>query len=328
MDFRKAAVRIAVALVALAVGAKVQAQSFETIAPDLHLLRGAFAPGQQPDGNTVMLRGRRGWIVIDSGRHEAHTQAILRHASASGVPISDIVNTHWHLDHVSGNALLRRAYPDVEVHASRAIVAAMDGFLANYRRQLATLAERHPASPEMPNWVAEMARIDHGVLLHPTVPIVENARRRLAGRDLDIRLSTDAATDGDVWVYDLASRTLIAGDLVTLPVPFLDTACPSGWRRVLEELDDQPFTRLVPGHGAVMDRKGFRRYRAAFGRLLECAGRGHRSAAQCADAWVRDLGDLLQTDEQARARELLDYYINARLRGPGASAECDQPGRR
>ena len=85
------------------------AQSFETIAPDLHWLRGAFVPGQQPDGNSVMLRGPRGWIVVDTGRHAGHTQAILRHAAESGLSISDIVNTHWHLDHVSGNALVRRA---------------------------------------------------------------------------------------------------------------------------------------------------------------------------------------------------------------------------
>lgn len=322
MDFRRVAGHIAVALVALIAGPIVQAQSFESIAPDLHLLRGAFVPGQQPDGNTVLLRGRRGWIVVDTGRHEAHTQAILRHASASGLPIGDIVNTHWHLDHVSGNALLRRAYPDADVHASPAIVAALGGFLANYRRQLATLAERHPDSPELPNWVAEMARIDHGARLHPTLPILENGRRRLAGRDLDIHLTTAAATDGDVWVYDIASRTLIAGDLVTLPVPFLDTACPAGWRRVLEELDDEAFTRLVPGHGPVMDRKAFRRYRGAFGRLVDCAGRGNRSAAACADAWVRDLGDLLAPADQARARELLGYYVEQRLRGPGATADC------
>jgi len=35
---------------------------------------------------------------------------------------------------------------------------------------------------------------------------------------------------------------LIAGDLVTLPVPFLDTACPNGWRKALDTLDDQRFT--------------------------------------------------------------------------------------
>ena len=50
------------------------AQSFETIAPDLHLLRGAFVPGQQPDGNSVMLLGPRGWIVVDTGRHVIETE--------------------------------------------------------------------------------------------------------------------------------------------------------------------------------------------------------------------------------------------------------------
>ena len=155
-----------------------------------------------------------------------------------------------------------------------------------------------------------------------TLPILKDGRRRLAGRDLDIHLSTAAATDGDVWVYDAASRTLVAGDLVTLPVPFLDTACPAGWRKALEDLRDQPFTRLVPGHGAVMDHKDFRRYRVGFGRLLECAARNQRTAAQCADGWIRDLGELLPAAEHAHARELLDYYLPQRLRGAAASADC------
>ena len=322
MGFMRSAGRTVVAWIALAAATMAQAQSFEAIAPDLHLLRGAFVPGQQPDGNTVMLRGRRGWIVVDTGRHEAHTRAILDHAAWSGLPISDIVNTHWHLDHVSGNALLRRAYPSADVHASRAIVGALNGFLANYRRQLAALGEQHPDSPQLPQWVDEIARIDHGARLHPTVPILEDGRRRLAGRDLDIHLSTDAATDGDVWVYDIASRTLVAGDLVTLPAPFLDTACPAGWRKVLEELDDENFTRLIPGHGAVMDRKDFHRYRQGFGRLVDCAARGSRSAAQCGEGWVRDLGDLLSPADQVQARELLDYYVAQRLRGAGATADC------
>jgi glyoxylase-like metal-dependent hydrolase (beta-lactamase superfamily II) len=308
-------------LLLLALAGAAAGQGFEAIAPDLLLLRGRFEPGQQPDGNSVMLRGRRGWIVVDTGRHAAHTQQILEHAARTGLPISDIVNTHWHLDHVSGNATIRLAYPDVEVHASRAIVAAMDGFLADYRRQLATLTEQQPSSPQLPNWLAEIARIDHGALLHPTMPILEDGRRELAGRDLDIHLTTAAATDGDVWVYDRASRTLIAGDLVTLPVPFLDTACPSGWGRALDELNDQLFARLVPGHGPVLDRKAFRRYRAAFKGLLACAD-SRSEVAQCAQGWIRDLGSVLPQSEHAQTRELLDYYISQRLRGPGASADC------
>ncbi len=300
------------------------AQTFEAVAPDLHLLRGAFVPGQQPDGNSVLVRGREGWIVVDTGRHHAHTQAILDHAARSGLPISDIINTHWHLDHVSGNVLVRSAYPRAEVHASGAIVAAQRGFLADYRKQLVALVAGQPDAAELPGWVAEIARIDLGERLHPTVPIIHNGRRVLAGRDLDIHLTTQAATDGDVWVYDSISRTLIAGDLVTLPVPFLDTACPAGWREVLDDLRDQPFTRLVPGHGPVMDRKDFRRYRIGFAHLLDCAARTSRTPAQCADRWIADLGELLPTAEHVRTRELLDYYLPQRLRGEAARADCKQ----
>src|SRR5690349_2506517 len=46
------------------------------VAPGVHLLRGAFVPGSQPDGNTVILKAPDGLIVIDTGRHAAHTQRI------------------------------------------------------------------------------------------------------------------------------------------------------------------------------------------------------------------------------------------------------------
>ena len=52
------------------------------------------------------------------------------------LPVVAIVNSHWHLDHVSGNAALRAAYPRAQVYASDAIDGAMRGFLADYRRQL------------------------------------------------------------------------------------------------------------------------------------------------------------------------------------------------
>lgn len=36
------------------------------VAPDVSLLRGTFVPGAQPDGNSVLLRGRDRLIVVDS----------------------------------------------------------------------------------------------------------------------------------------------------------------------------------------------------------------------------------------------------------------------
>ncbi len=100
------------------------------------MIRGTFAAGTQPDGNTVILRARDGLIVVDTGRHVEHTQAILDFAKAANAPILAIINTHWHLDHIGGNAMLRRVYPGLQVLASGALANARSGFLARYRGQL------------------------------------------------------------------------------------------------------------------------------------------------------------------------------------------------
>ncbi len=199
--------------------------------------------------------------------------------------------------------------------------AEMDGFLARYRRQLDTLLVQRPDDPQAPAWRDEMARIDAGAALFPTHAVTAPEHRRIAGRRVFLELAGDAVSGGDVWVYDPATRTLAAGDLVTLPVPFADTACPQGWSRALAALDAVAFERLVPGHGEPLTHAQFRRYRHAFDRLLICAAGPHDDAA-CAEDWTNDLGDLLPLSQRPQARRLLvDYYLPARLQ-PGT----ERPG--
>lgn len=69
------------------------------VAPGVHLIRGAVVPGRGPDGNTIILDAPAGLIVVDTGRHTYHSDAILAFARARARPIAAIVNTHWHLDH-------------------------------------------------------------------------------------------------------------------------------------------------------------------------------------------------------------------------------------
>ena len=47
------------------------------LAPGVDLLPGRFVKGTQPDGNTVILRGRTGLVVVDTGRHPEHTQGVI-----------------------------------------------------------------------------------------------------------------------------------------------------------------------------------------------------------------------------------------------------------
>ena len=147
----------------------------------------------------------------------------------------------------------------------------------------------------------------------------------LAGRRVTLGLEKNAATAGDVWVLDRDSGVLAAGDLVTLPVPFLDTACPTGWKKALDRLAAEPFRLLVPGHGEPMTRAAFDIYRKAFGDLLECVA-SERPDAGCTASWLGDVVDLDRVTDRAFARSLMGYYVEEVLRGDPArlAANCAQ----
>ena len=292
------------------------------IADGVALIPGGFAPGRQPDGNTVVFRGSRGLVVFDTGRHPEHSQAILDHAHSTGLPIVDVVNSHWHLDHVSGNPRLRKQYPALVVHATDAIDAALAGFLARSKAQ----AEQFLAQPGDPGQQAEVradvATIDSGRAIAPDEVVRGDADVDWGGRSLHVGREERAVTAGDLWLYDPATRTLAAGDLVTLPVPFLDTACAARWSASLRRLEATGFERLVPGHGPVLDRDGLVRYRKAFDGFVACAASA-AAAADCRAGWVRDAGSLLGDDAaSARTTAMLDYYVDVLRDAPRQKEAC------
>ncbi|HVE73219.1 MAG TPA: MBL fold metallo-hydrolase [Thermoanaerobaculia bacterium] len=117
-----------------------------------HVIFGKFVPGSQPDGNSVVFATRDDLVIVDTGRHRAHTQQILDYAR--GKKIAAIVNTHWHLDHIGGNAL----FGDVPVYASGAFFAAREGSLANYAKQLEEMIEK-TSGDEQERYRTELALI-------------------------------------------------------------------------------------------------------------------------------------------------------------------------
>ena len=286
------------------------------IARDIVLFPGGFAPGRQPDGNSIVLRAPDGLIVFDTGRHREHTRHLLDHARASGEDIAAIINSHWHLDHSSGNRMLRKAYPHAQVLASDAVDSALTGFLADSRKQAQAMIDRGAMTePQLSEVRGDMETIAERDSLIPTRVVEHGEELKIAGRRVRIGLSANAATAGDVWLFDPATKVLLAGDLVTLPAPFLDTACAAGLRDALAALDDIDFQVLVPGHGAPMDRSAFGRYRVAFDHLLACAA-GNDEAGRCIDGWLRDAGTLVPASQHDQARQLLDYYVVQVLRAP------------
>jgi glyoxylase-like metal-dependent hydrolase (beta-lactamase superfamily II) len=292
----------------------------------IHFLPGGFLPERGPDGNTVIMDAPDGLVVVDTGRHVWHSDAILAFASAKGTPVRVIVNTHWHLDHSSGNGRLKRAYPDARVYTTNAIDRALapGGFLV---RELAietpflndpkfSASERE----EIGIFVKTMEQRDS---LRPDVVVAKTEPMTLAGRALDVHVADKAVTDADVWIYDAKSNTAIIGDLVTLPAPFFETACPRKWAAALDEVWATPFKLAVPGHGEPMTREAFNTYRVAFGAFVACV-RSPKAAHECAAAWASGIDAQLsgKGDQRQRALRMSAYYVKMLRENGGKSKDC------
>jgi glyoxylase-like metal-dependent hydrolase (beta-lactamase superfamily II) len=275
---------------------------------------GGFVKGQSPDGNTVLIDAPQGLIAVDTGRHQAHQNAILAAANARGKPIAAIVNTHWHLDHTGGNAEIRAAFSGIPIIASDAVDGALRGFLPRSRKSADEFLASGKASTEQADEIRrDAAAINDVANLRPTQVVVETGPISIAGRMFDVRLERYAATAGDVWLYDPKAKLAVVGDLVVGLVPFMDTACPDGWRIALGHIASAPFKTLIPGHGEPMDRAGFDRWRTAFDNLLDCAA-GSADKQVCANGWVRDAAAFIPETDKSRAAAYANYYIESRLR--------------
>ena len=282
--------------------------------PPYHLIPGAVPLDKGPDGNSIILEAPDGLIVVDTGRHPEHAKAILDYARERGRPIAAIVNSHWHLDHTTGNWDIRQAYPQVQVYASD----ALEGALATYLKQGREQADQALADPKTPAAQKDQilrgrAVIDHPDRIRPNHVVSASGEMKIAGRKLDVHLAKFAASEGDVWLYDPKTKLAIVGDVVVDIVPFMDTACADGWLKALGEIEKTPFATLIPGHGPVMNRDDFAAWKSAFAAFVDC-GRSSAPKEQCVAGWEKGAAKFIDDAHRDYVRQAADYYLTMRLR--------------
>lgn len=298
----------------------------QVLAPKLWMIPGGFPVDRQPDGNTVIFEGETGFIVMDTGRHTWHRQAILDFARERNKPVTAIINSHWHLDHSSGNAEIKRKHPLARLYTGVAVEKMIrDVWPTSVARSQAYLDSGKATGGLALDIIGDIETRRYPQALIPDVAITASAMRTIDGLKLDVRLAPNAATDGDVWVYDPFSRVAAAGDLITLPVPFLDTACVKGWRRALGELMGTPFAMVVPGHGPPMARGEFAAYKGAFEAYTDCAVSTAAKSA-CAANWLKATVLLRAPDppDDPRAREMAEEYVDLLRENGGNGLRCMQ----
>ena len=279
-----------------------------------HLIPGAIPLDSGPDGNTIVFDAPKGLIVFDTGRHPEHAQTIIHYAKTRHQPIAAILNSHWHLDHTTGNWDIRQAYPHVDVYASGALKGALETFLKDSRAQTdAMLADPKTPAAARDQLLRGREVIDHPERIAPNHVIARSGPLTIAGRRMDVHLATLAATEGDIWLYDAKSKTVIAGDLVVGLVPFMDTACAQGWKNALDEIAKVPFATLIPGHGDPMTKADFLEWRTAYDNFVDC-GHSTRPGKECVEGWSRDAARFIDAAHKDYAKGAAGYYLQTRLR--------------
>ncbi|MBW8882655.1 MAG: MBL fold metallo-hydrolase, partial [Asticcacaulis sp.] len=147
----------------------------QVVSDGVWLIPGGFPEGRQPDGNTIVFRGTTGLIVMDTGRHPWHTQAIIDFAKAQNLPVTALVNSHWHLDHTSGNRAIKDLWPEAKLYTSTAVI---DWSRDHFTKGIAS-SQAFLDSGQAPPDLAEDVRLDietrkHPEALLPDVPVTQS----------------------------------------------------------------------------------------------------------------------------------------------------------
>ncbi|SEP66835.1 uncharacterized sulfatase [Solimonas aquatica] len=184
--------------------------------------------------NTGFIDTTEGAVVIDSGSSRLYGEqqrAWISGHSASR-RIARVYITHAHPDHFLGSQAYAEV-PQYALPATRASIAESGDRLSDnlYRLVGAAMSGTQSRTPNLP---------------------AGEGRVLIGGRALQL-IAGSGHTEADLAVYDEASGTLFAGDLVfyqrTATTPNADIP---RWLAALQRLEAIPYKTLVPGHGPVV----------------------------------------------------------------------------
>ena len=243
----------------------------EKLTDNLVLLRGG-------GGTTALLLGADGVTVVDTKNPNFGAPILAAVKQLTGRPVTRIINTHCHGDHVSGNV----EFPAIEVIAHELTAANMKNW-------------KPVAGFPVPN--------------PPVASIFErNANRNLPTRTFGDRLTLGQGqeqidlyyfgrghTNGDAWIVFPALRAMHAGDIFsTKGIPGLDAVNGGSGLAIADSLTKAADTvknidTIITGHSKTMTVAELREY-AQFNRDFANDVRAGKAAGKSADevakAWT------------------------------------------
>jgi glyoxylase-like metal-dependent hydrolase (beta-lactamase superfamily II) len=225
--------------------AKIEIET-EKIAANLYMLSGSAGadPGHQDaaGGRIGILAGPDGIFMVDAQYAQVTDKVVAAIRKISSEPIRFLVNTHVHVDHTGGDANFVKL-----------------GALLFAREDLREEMSRPTAGNALAKDPAGLPAITYG--------LGDPVKFRMNGEIVDLIPVRAAHTGGDTMIRFENADVIMIGDFYrNYGYPFIDTNNGGTLKGALEALDATmklagPNTRLVPGHGTIINRSDILPYR-------------------------------------------------------------------
>jgi glyoxylase-like metal-dependent hydrolase (beta-lactamase superfamily II) len=211
-------------------------------------------------GNAAVVDLGEETLVVDTHYSLAAARELREAAEKlTGRPVTWVVNTHWHGDHVLGNAEFAEA-TIVSTSRTRELISTIgDERLA---------AQKQSLDRELP---AEIERLraagdeEGAALLEEQVPELRTLTHRLPDETFEEEWAAGGAraltfrgghTESDAFVLVPYAGVLVAGDLIVAGMQlWAGHGDPGAWAAILERLLELEWETCVPGHGPVSRRE-------------------------------------------------------------------------
>lgn len=211
-------------------GTRYGPPSFQELEP------GVFAALSYDFADIYFVLTANGVVAIDAGASVDRTRqvkALLRDRTA--LPITHVIQTHAHWDHVGGLEALRE--PGTQV-----IIGA--GYEETVEAIHAIDTER------LPSFLGQGA--DGDWRPEPDVVIRERQALDIGGVTFELVPLAGGETDDSMMVHVPSKKVLFAGDVVSsLGTPYFNEGSAEGFIRALRTLGEYPEARVLHGHYVV-----------------------------------------------------------------------------
>jgi cyclase len=254
------------AALAVAGRAVAQQQNFDNVQIDTVKVRDNVYMLVGAGGNTTVMTGEEGVLVVDTQFAPLSTKIIAAIRAISQGPIRYVVNTHMHGDHIGGNEAIAKA------GRTRAGGNVVGDLGAAATSQAAVIAHENVLTRLSAPPAAGQQQVAFG--LWPTETFIGRKREFLFnGEAVQIIHQPKAHTDGDSVVFFRKSDVVSTGDLfTTVMYPFIDVAnggTITGEIAALNAILDitvpsnvnEGGTMVIPGHGRLSDEQDVIEYR-------------------------------------------------------------------